>query len=275
MRNATYLAAWVDASGRPLRLDVVFHPDTVEEFAAVLAAALPTSSAGTITSLLRTMSRTLHPGLVATTRTRVGRAVWSNPPYSSDEVAALFANASAAFSAKRRRHLRLVLCMGLGTGATGSEMGMARASDVGSDAEGRTTLTLRSAQAPARTRTVVVLDAYAELLTTLVVEGVADGDIWLLGAGGGRANRASSICEDTVGKWEPGLDISRLHNTYVLALLGVRQTALELLEAAGVVNLGSLDAVLRWARVAANAAGAVGTPDVDVDAAVDGGEQAP
>ena len=27
---AAYLAAWVDTSGRPLRPDVVFHPDTVE-----------------------------------------------------------------------------------------------------------------------------------------------------------------------------------------------------------------------------------------------------
>jgi hypothetical protein len=267
VRNATYLAAWVDACGLPVRRDVVFHPDTVEEFAALLATALPTSSAGTIASSLRTMSRTLFPPLSAKVRTRLGRAVWSNPPYGTAEVDSLFTFASRAFSAKRRRHFGLLLCMGLGTGANGGEMGLARLEDVGCNQEGRTTLALRTALDPARTRTIVMLDAYAELFGSLVAEAAADGDIWLLGAGGMRRNRASGICEDTLGKWAPELDIFRLRNTYLLALVETRQTALELLDAAGLTRLESLDAVVRCARVAADVA-------ADVAAEGDDGEQA-
>jgi len=103
-----YLAAWVTRCGLPLRRDVVFHPDTVEEFAALLATALRRPRTGTIASSLRTMSRTLFPPLSAKVAHPVGpRRCGPIPPTGLAEVDSLFTFASRAFSAKAPRHFGL------------------------------------------------------------------------------------------------------------------------------------------------------------------------
>jgi integrase len=258
IRNATYLACWVDAHGRPVRLDVVFHPDTIEQFAAamvqeVTGGRLKARSAATMAAALRTMSRALLPGLSPAQRTVHGRITSVASPYAPDEVDSLIAAADRSHSRSQRRHLLAFICLGLGTGAHAAELNRVRPGDVTLRGDGRTEVLLTGRGHPDRaqpTRTVLVHEPYGAVLRDLADEARDAEYTWLLGgeSEGIRDARSATLCETTKGRWAPELSIQRLRTTFLVALIEVPCTAIELLNALGTSTLAPLDALVRGVR---------------------------
>jgi hypothetical protein len=129
VRFGSYLACWCDTEYLPLRLDVVLHPDTVEEFVAVLDTAVPPRSVATVASVPRTMSACLLPGITRSGR-RAHPARAAKAPYSDAELRELFSCLQRSRSKKRRHDLAALLALGLGTGASGQEAALVRPADV-------------------------------------------------------------------------------------------------------------------------------------------------
>lgn len=244
LMRCAYLAAWVDSTDRALRRDVVFHPDTVEEFARALHEGMPRASAATTASTLRSISQALYPDLAPATWTHFGRRSARQDAYAPEELVAMAFQLTRERSAVRRRHLGGLMWLVLGTGARDGEQNLVRLpEDVRRDGDGTVTVTLTrpAGQSAGPGRHVVVLAPYADLLWEVVRDGLAHGDRWLLGGGSSRANRASNLCLETVGSWKPVLDVGRLRRTYLVSLMSAPHTVPELLAAAGVTTLAALD----------------------------------
>ena len=256
IRNGSYLAAWVENQGRPLRIDVVFHPDTVEEFAAALADSMNTASAATIASSLRSMSRALLSDLAPARRTVHGRPAASNLPYTDAEITYLLSKAGTAHSTKHRRHLTALICLGLGVGPQHSEQDWVRPTDIVRQDDGRVTVTL-TRPTTQTTRTITALDPYADRLVDLAQAATDAGDQWLLGGGPARRNRASHMIQRT--HWTTGIDTVRLRNTYLLALTKRPMTIEALLEASGVNRLITFDQLLVNQAIARSEAASLDT----------------
>jgi hypothetical protein len=258
---ASYLACWVDAARRPLRVDVVFHPDTVEDFVkTLLAQGAKRRSAATIAALLRGISAAVHPTLKAQSPVTIGRA-HSRGPYDLTQLDALLATANRLGTAKRRRYTRAIIAIGLATGASGTECASVRPCDVvevsgqlAGPLCGPLHVTLRGegAEGEELARVVVALEAYADLLRDVVTEAVRAKDAWLIGGGLSRRNRASWIISDIgASAWGVPLLPSRLRETYLVALASQSLSLSDLLARAGVTHPSALDRVMPYVREAA------------------------
>ena len=140
---AAYLAAWVDASGRPLRPDVVFHPDAVEDYLAMrLAASADERTMATEATALRGISKALLPTLLASKRTRIAKALYEIP-YSHSEIGQLFASAVSLTTKARRRYGHSLITLGLAVGPFGGEFTGVEPTDVRRPGGGQLVVTLR------------------------------------------------------------------------------------------------------------------------------------
>ena len=243
VRNATYLAAWCDDQHLPLRLDVVFHPDTIESFVGYLKGQLPERSLATMASVLRTMASELSTeGPSVNRHTHGARA--PKPPYRPDEVAELFAWAERSRSKKRRHDLAALLVLGLGAGASGQEAALVKPEDVTVAPAGvAVVLRRRMAAGGWHERRVEVLVEYCEPLGGL--RRVSGG--YLLGGGRSRHSRVYDLCDGSrSGRWPVALDAARLRVTYLAAVANEANTVAELLERAGVRTLEVYDALLPY-----------------------------
>lgn len=247
LRYATYLAAWCDSEYLPLRTDVVFHPETIENFVATLDNVVPARSAATIASTLRSMAKIVGPGGTAERHQHPGRE--PKAPYRPHEVATLFDLAERSRSRKRRHDLAALLALGLGAGASGREAAQAKPADVHSE-DGQVTVTLRRLQTDGawRERTVELLPHYAERLASLA----ESADTYLLGGGQSRHSRVYDLCDHSrAGTWPVPLDAARLRATYLLTIASEPNTALGLLERAGVISFEVFGDLLPYLRAGA------------------------
>ena len=267
VRNGSYLAAWVEHQGRPLRIDVVFHPNTVEEFAAALTLSMNTASAATIASSLRTMSRALLPDLAPARRTVHGRPAASNLPYTDAEITYLLRKAGTAHSTKHRRYLTALICLGLGVGPQHSEQDWVRPTDIVRHQDGTVTVGL-TRPTTQTTRSITALDPYADRLVDLAQSALDAGDEWLLGGGATRRNRASHMVQRT--HWTTAIDIVRLRNTYLLALTKRPMTIEALFQASGVTRLITFDQLLVNQASARSETDSRNTPTLVADAELKG-----
>ncbi len=100
----SYVAAWVDAQDRPLRIDVVFHPDTIEDYVAMrLAGDANAKSIATEASALRSISKALLPTLRASKRVQIARTM-PDTPDSTDEINLLVASCATPTSRTGQRY---------------------------------------------------------------------------------------------------------------------------------------------------------------------------
>jgi hypothetical protein len=119
--------------------------------------------------------------------------------------------------------------------------------------DGRTEVLLTGRGHPDRaqpTRTVLVHEPYGAVLRDLADEARDAEYTWLLGgeSEGIRDARSATLCETTKGRWAPELSIQRLRTTFLVALIEVPCTAIELLNALGTSTLAPLDALVRGVR---------------------------
>jgi hypothetical protein len=208
---------------------------------------MPTGSAATVASALRTMSRTLLPDLSPARRTVHGRSGITKPPYLAGEIADLYIYASRLPRPKTRRYILSLLYLGLGAGAIDGEQNLARIDEVTTAPDGTVSVVLHRAATElqrASSRTVTVLEPYGHLLADLASDDSVGREVWLLGGGAQRRNRSSTLLEETVGHVTPAIDMYRLRSTYLLDLTHRRFTIAELLAAGGVTTLAAFDRVL-------------------------------
>lgn len=231
IRYGTYLAAWCDHQGLTLRRNTVFDPEIVEEFIWDLRGHMAEESAGTVASVLRTMSELIGPPVEERIRREVHRGRRLRPPYDESEVTQLFDTAAKARSAKRRHDLTALLVLGLSAGATGQEAANAMPEDVTVE-RGAVSVILRRRRRDQtwRERTVTVLPHFESLLIELV-NGSAQ---YLVGGGRARHSRVYDLCDQSrAGRWPVKLEPARLRATYLAEIASQPNTVLELLDRAG------------------------------------------
>ncbi len=244
LRYATYLAGWCDSEYLPLRLDVLFHPKTIEEFVGQLDKVVPSRSAATVAATLRSMAKVVGPGGTAERRPHPARE--PKPPYPPNEVDELFDLAERSRSAKRRHDLAALLVLGLGAGASGQEAARAVPADV-SERDNTISVVLRRLQTDGcwRERSVDVLPDYGARLLSLA----GSADTYLLGGGQSRHSRVYDLCDHSrAGTWPVLLDAARLRATYLCTIALEPNTALDLLERAGVVSFEVFDDLRPYLR---------------------------
>lgn len=223
----SYLAAWCDEEGIPLRSDAVFSPRAIEQFLASLEPSMPASSRATISWCLHTMARKLHPELDEARKPVGARALAARSAYSTAEVAALLRRVQAVANPRLRRHLGALLALGLGAGAEPGEASGVRNEDVVADDSGTVWVSFRGS----RTRKVAVKEPFAELLAHAAREAAAVGDVYVLGGGTRRRNRSSDLCGRTES-WDPPICVHRMRDTYLIELANEPHTVPELLRVA-------------------------------------------
>ncbi len=249
VRDATYLACWADETERSLRIDVVFHPATVEEFGRVLSHQLAKRSAATITSTLRTMSGLLLPGVENTERAkraervRLERAARPHPYV--DEELALLARDIEHCSTKRRRDLHALMHLGLGAGLQPGEGSLCRPADVVRFGDDVFCTLVKDSGTVRRAR---VLEPHGTLLFDYARQLEQEGAIWLLGGTNRRANRLSELTETSWETWTIPLEVRRLRATYLVALAREPHTISDFMAEAGVTTLGIFNDLLDHLR---------------------------
>ncbi len=141
----------------------------------------------------------------------------------------------------------MVLC--LGAGASGQEAAQARPADVYCEG-GQVTVVFRRLQNDGvwRERSLVVLPEYGLRLVSLA----ESADTYLLGGGQSRHSRVYDLCDHSrAGAWPIALDAARLRSTYLLEIALQPNTALGLLERAGVVTFEVFGDLLPYLRAGA------------------------
>ena len=236
IRYGSYLAAWCDGEHMPLRGDVVFHPDTIERFVALLEVDGPSRSIATIASVLRSMA---EPSAIPTVSPRHHRARTPKAPYDPGEVSWLFDLAARSRSHKRRHDLAALLILGLGAGATGQEAAWVRPRDVtGNGDMAQVILRRPRVDGSWRQRQVEVLPSYGWPLIRLAM---SDND-FLLGGGAKRHSRVYDLCDHSrSGRWPIVLDASRLRLTFLVEIARQPHTVIELVERSGLKTLEVFD----------------------------------
>lgn len=132
MRSGALLAGWVRSSGRPLRVELVFHASTVSSFATTFERNANRGSLTTHVSNIRSIQRAI--GLEV-----APPLVWERPKHGADDREArerivsddaaiddLFKATAKVRSAKRRLHLHALFTLVFGAGYFPRELGWAR-----------------------------------------------------------------------------------------------------------------------------------------------------
>lgn len=234
MRAAAYLAGWVAHQNRPLRPDVVFSAATIEGFVALIAAEWPTRSAATVASNLHALREALGYPLDRA-RLEFPRSQ-AKLPYSSDEVAAIYARARVIPSSGRRRYVLSALDLVFGTGLTGATAGLVEPGWL-LDTPAGLLLRIPATAGPARRsparqaldadmgatapplREVLVLDEHADRLTANRDRAVRAGDTYMLGGTTTRRSGRYSTLMAPSRTFSVGADATRARLTWALAIV--------------------------------------------------------
>lgn len=169
----TYLATWADPNDRPLRADVVFHPDTVEDYVAMrLRAGADPKSMATEAAALRLISRTICPTLLSRKRVEIAKPD-PETPYGAAEIDSLLASSAAAKTRIRRRYSRALTPLGLAVGPFGGDYTNVQPAQV-RRVGAHLVVTLLGIES-GRTRDVVALPQYSDLLESAAKAATAAG----------------------------------------------------------------------------------------------------
>ncbi|WP_157453871.1 site-specific integrase [Cellulomonas sp. Root485] len=121
--------AWAHGEGLPLDREVMLTPDQVDRYTKVGCDAFRLESRATIRSEMRRYSRELTRRAPWPELDRIGKR--SGPvPYTRAEIARLWEVAGQQSTAVRRRHLTVILGLGLGAGVHPGEIGHVTTNDL-------------------------------------------------------------------------------------------------------------------------------------------------
>ena len=169
-RPLAELACTLDTAGhRGLAAALLLREDVIEGY----IATLPARRAATYRSSLRAL-RKVHVAGAAATHQPIAKAP-SAAPYHPDEVERMLSHAAALRNGLRRQRAGAMLLLGVGAGLDSREFGDLPARSVTRRADGIVTVTVTGSR---KTRTVAVLDRYANRLTELT--GSLDPDVQLV-----------------------------------------------------------------------------------------------
>jgi hypothetical protein len=150
---------------------------------------------------------------------------------------------------KRQRYASAIIALGLALGPTGVEAALVRPADV-QEINGKITGLLRRERSEPGRRVVAQI-ACSELLVDAVRKATAAGDEFLVGGWGPRTSRVSNICRDIEApSWLVPLNLSRLRDNFLVALMLEAHSVPELLDQAGVKNLEAFDRLMPYVHEA-------------------------
>jgi len=244
LRWAAQLAAWVDDDLRPIRSDVIFHPDTVEDYLeASLVSGVEERTVASEASLLRGLSRIVNPKMRAHRHVVISRAD-PTEPYDADEIDSMLVLSRRQTTEVRRRFSFASIALGLCLGPHGGEYPRVRPDDIVVAGDSlRVSLRRTDDASP---RVVVALRRYAHLLSDAVAAAKEAGDTYLLGGEGG-PGRVSSVFESVANDtWPVPIDLGRFRVTYLVGLAGQSHTLAEFLDLSGLSTFSALDRILQF-----------------------------
>jgi hypothetical protein len=235
-RRVLYLITrWATSEGLPLDRELILDPATVERFCSVALANV--NSRATLRADLRYMGPLLTRSAPWEPRSEPMSTRAVAPPYTSDEVEVLKADAKNQPTPTRRRGATTLLALGLGAGLDGRWI-----AGVGPDDVRKGGGVVKVRVGPPAPRVVVVRaeweDAVLELATTA-------GKGCLLGKWSNSKNRVGDLSKRlSRPSGHPHLSIGRLRSTWLLEHLESGTRLPELCEAAGLQGFTVLSDLL-------------------------------
>lgn len=275
LTEVAYLAGWVAAQHRPLRLETVLDGSSIEGFLDVLVRAKGRTPRG-----LATLATNLHTvraanGIACNVARRPFPAAATKAPYSPAEIDELYATARRSARQPRFAQIRGAFGLVLGAGAASGEAGWVTPEDV-HRVNGRVAVSLgvpaghhhhRGAEAdPAgiERRVVTIEDDYADDVLAAVRMASTRGERFILGGTGARRNnRLNRLLNGSTASATVHFDVTRARMTWLVeaAASGRYPVITDLLDIAGARTLERIADALPHirARRAELAAGTVAT----------------
>jgi len=243
-------AHWcVFTAGLPLDRDVIFHRDTIAEYAARGCPQLTLASTGNIRSRLLRMSELLLPPAARTSRLAALPASPPTEPYTIREQVALRSWATGQVTPYREVTCHVLLALGLGAGLSAGEVGAVQAKHLHCDADGVLVEVVGK-----RARLVPVLAEWEPVLVNVAGTAMRP-DLYVFRPRRDKAHRkliSNFVDKTNVGRVRPNLQ--RMRATWIVTHLTAGSPVKALVEAAGVDSLEALTRYLRF------------VPDADVAA---------
>lgn len=240
-RVVAYLAAWVDAGGRPVRSDIVFDPDTISEFVSVLGQRLGPATAGTYRSVLARIVRTVAPDADTSTMPKFPRMPVRSA-CTDVEVSAALAWAKRRRRPRTRAHATALILLAVGAGLDGADSPWVRGEHV-VDIEAGTGIEIWRPNPDGTLvyeRTTFVLPRYVPAIQRAVQIAVDDDDGWLLGPGK-RTSRINSLRLPGSGSH----DLARLRNRWLTdVIVDGHLDVFSVMHAAGLTTLRTVEDLL-------------------------------
>tara|TARA_R100000306_G_C4365943_1_gene137646 strand:+ start:279 stop:1265 length:987 start_codon:yes stop_codon:yes gene_type:complete len=235
------LALWCLDQSIPVTTDTALRDTTIERFCAVAEHSdrYSATTRATIRSRLRCLAQANRvSGNAAALPPIARRRV--RPPYSPQEVSALWRLPRVQPTATKRRRLEALLVLGLGAGCAAEDLRHLRPSDVRAGPSG----VVVTIQGP-RPRTVCVLDCYAVRAAAVVT--ACDETYLIGGVKPTRRSVTTGLLQRMAGDpGAPTLEPGRLRSTWLLTHLMAGTRLDVLMDAAGLSTPASILDLIRY-----------------------------
>lgn len=232
------LTRWaVETAGYPLKVKMLFHPATVDQFSRQGLLTYTNAGRATMRSKLRRMATALLGSDRAPDAKPAITRSSPSAPYDEREIASLLSWASVQRSPERRSSAAALLALGLGAGLTGREICDVKAEDVSFSDEA---IVLRvGGSSPRR---VVVIREWEDALRRRC--DFMEGEGWLFRSGqeGGNANLITDFVSRNPGRVH--LQARRMRATWIVRHLTSGTPLPTLIAAAGVQSAEAFDRLL-------------------------------
>lgn len=237
----------VFTAGLPLDTAVVFHRDTIAEYAAFGCPQMALGSVGNMRSRLLRMSELLLPPAARTSRLVALPASPPKAPYADRDRVALRSWATGQATQYKVVNCHVLLALGMGAGLSSTEVGDVRAGHLHCDADGVLVEVVGK-----RARFVPVLAEWEPVLMDVAAAAMRP-DLYAFMPRRGKNSRnlvPNFVDKSNIGRVRPSLQ--RMRVTWIVTHLAAGSPAKALVAAAGVDSLEALTRYLRF------------VPDVDV-----------
>jgi hypothetical protein len=241
MTIVTQLVVWTDRLGLPLEASVVFHPGTIDRFAVEGCAHLRPGTQQNYRTWLRDVGRIVCPDLYPPRQLALPR---SDPlePYSTTEMADLFAWSRGLPSARYRHNSAVLLAFGFGAGLTSQEISRLIGTDVTTRDDGVIVTVIGQ-----KARDVPALRRFERQIESLAEEA-RSGPIFLPERRGITNRQIPNFIARCPQGDGPRLNMNRLRATWIVHHLSAGTQLGALAEASG-IDASQLVRYQRYAQV--------------------------
>lgn len=226
--QASRITEWCFRRGADIKTEVVFHPDTIDEFIADQCTHLTDGTQLNYRLQLRSIGEiVLGPPLYGP-RPVAMRISEPTIPYSDDEIAALFAAARTFRTPRQREGYLCIIALALGAGLGQSEI----ATTVGHAVRHESGAVLISIKGDRRRETTVKRQFENDVV--YFAEAAGNRPMFLPKRESPSSRQVSRFIERLPDNNAPKLSIQRLRATWIVSLLDMRVGLNLISEAAGV-----------------------------------------